>query len=75
MVTDYYDAYFHGFDGYDPVQRETLRKTLIAAEKRKGTWGAGGHACFGAESGRQNSDVGRTEESVESDILVVQHFL
>ena len=39
MVTDYYDAYFHGFDGYDPVQRETLRKTLIAAEKRKGTWG------------------------------------
>ena len=40
MVTDYYDAYFHGFDGYDPVQRETLRKTLTAAEKRKGTWGA-----------------------------------
>ena len=40
MVTDYYDAYFHGFDGYDPVQRETLRKTLIAAEKRKGTWSA-----------------------------------
>ena len=22
MVTDYYDAYFHGFDGYDPVQQE-----------------------------------------------------
>ncbi len=40
MVTDYYDAYFHGFDGYDPVQRETLHKTLTAAEKRKGTWGA-----------------------------------
>ena len=40
MVTDYYDAYFHGFDGYDPVQRETLRKTLIAAEKRKGRWNA-----------------------------------
>ena len=40
MVTDYYDAYFHGFNGYDPVQRETLRKTLTAAEKRKGTWGA-----------------------------------
>lgn len=38
MVTDYYDAYFHGFEGYAPVQRETLRKTLIAAEKRKGTW-------------------------------------
>lgn len=38
MVTDYYDAYFHGFEGYDPVQRETLRKTLIAAEKRKGAW-------------------------------------
>ena len=40
MVTDYYDAYFHGFDGYDPVQQETLRKTLIAAEKRKGRWNA-----------------------------------
>ena len=40
MVTDYYDAYFHGFDGYDPVQREDLHKTLIAAEKRKGRWNA-----------------------------------
>ena len=35
MVTDYYDAYFHKFDGYDPVQRETLRKTLTAYEKRR----------------------------------------
>jgi len=40
MVTDYYDGYFHGFDGYDPVQRENLHKTLIAAEKRKGRWNA-----------------------------------
>ena len=40
MVTDYYDAHFHGFDGYDPVQRENLHKTLIAAEKRKGRWNA-----------------------------------
>ena len=40
MVTDYYDAYFYGFDGYDPVQRENLHKTLIAAEKRKGRWKA-----------------------------------
>ena len=40
MVTDYYDAYFHGFDGYDSVQRENLHKTLIAAEKRKGRWNA-----------------------------------
>lgn len=40
MVTDYYDAYFYGFDGYDPVQRENLHKTLIAAEKRKGRWNA-----------------------------------
>ena len=40
IVTDYYDAYFHGFKGYDPLQRETLRKTLTAAEKRKvrGVW-------------------------------------
>ena len=35
MVTDYYDAYFHKFDGYDPVQRKTLRKTLTAYEKRR----------------------------------------
>lgn len=40
MVTDYYDAYFYGFDGYDPVQRKNLHKTLIAAEKRKGRWNA-----------------------------------
>ena len=73
-MTDYYDAYFHGFDGYDPVQRETLRKTLIAAEKRKGTWGAEDMPAW-SRSGRQNSDVGRTEESVESDILVIQHLL
>ena len=40
MVTDYYDAYFHGFEGYDPVQRETLRKTLTAYEKRKNPEGS-----------------------------------
>ena len=33
-------AFPHGFDGYDPVQRENLHKTLIAAEKRKGRWNA-----------------------------------
>ena len=47
IVTDYYDAYFHGFKGYDPLQRETLRKTLTAAEKRKGTWSVEEMATLG----------------------------
>ncbi len=46
MVTDYYDAYFQGFDGYNAMQRETLRKSLIAAEKRKGTWGVEDMTCL-----------------------------
>ena len=53
----------------DPAQDPDSRRE---AERHLG---CGGHACFGAESGRQNSDVGRTEESVESDILVIQHLL
>ena len=47
IVTDYYDAYFHGFKGYDPVQRETLRKTLTTAEKRRGTWSVEEMATLG----------------------------
>lgn len=46
MVTDYYDAYFQGFDGYNAMQRESLRKSLIAAEKRKGTWGVEDMTCL-----------------------------
>lgn len=42
VVTEYYDAYFNGFNGYTPAQREDLRKTLesggigreMSAEKR-----------------------------------------
>lgn len=41
IVNEYYDSYFNGFDGYNPAQRETLRKSLVAAEKRKGTWSVG----------------------------------
>ena len=26
VITDYYDAYFNGFDGFTPMQREDLRK-------------------------------------------------
>ena len=41
IVNEYYDSYFNGFDGYNPAQRETLRKSFVAAEKRKGTWSVG----------------------------------
>ena len=37
----------NGFKGYDPLQRETLRKTLTAAEKRKGTWSVEEMATLG----------------------------
>lgn len=55
IVTDYYDAYFHGFKGYDPVQRETLRKTLTAAEKRRGTWSVEEMATLGKKIDAKSS--------------------
>ena len=35
IVTEYYDVYFNGFDGYAPSHRDNIRSTLTAAEKRK----------------------------------------
>ena len=35
IVTEYYDVYFSGFDGYNPSKRDNIRSTLTAAEKRK----------------------------------------
>ena len=35
IVTEYYDVYFQGFDGYAPSKRDNIRSTLTAAEKRK----------------------------------------
>ena len=35
IVTEYYDVYFNGFDGYAPSRRDNIRSTLTAAEKRK----------------------------------------
>ena len=35
IVTEYYDVYFNGFDGYAPSRCDNIRSTLTAAEKRK----------------------------------------
>lgn len=35
IVTEYYDVYFQGFEGYAPSKRDNIRSTLTAAEKRK----------------------------------------
>ena len=29
VITEYYDTYFNGFDGFTPPQREDLRKSLL----------------------------------------------
>ena len=29
VITEYYDVYFNGFDGFTPMQREDLRKSLL----------------------------------------------
>ncbi len=36
MITEYYDAYFNGFTGYDTIRREAITKKLVGAAKRKG---------------------------------------
>ena len=33
VITEYYDAYFDGFDGFTPQQREDLRKSLVIDER------------------------------------------
>ena len=35
VITEYYDVYFNGFDGFTPPQREDLRKSLIIDDREK----------------------------------------
>ena len=36
VITEYYDTYFNGFDGFTPLQREDLRKSLVIDERNRG---------------------------------------
>lgn len=33
VITEYYDAYFNGFEGFTPQQREDLRKSLVIDDR------------------------------------------
>ena len=33
VITEYYDTYFNGFDGFTPLQREDLRKGLLIDDR------------------------------------------
>ena len=35
VITEYYDTYFNGFNGFTPPQREDLRKSLMIDERNK----------------------------------------
>ena len=36
VITEYYDTYFNGFDGFTPMQREDLRKSLVIDDRNSG---------------------------------------
>ncbi len=36
VITEYYDAFFNGFDGFTPQQREDLRKSLVIDDRNHG---------------------------------------
>ena len=35
VITEYYDTYFNGFEGFTPPQREDLRKSLVIDERNR----------------------------------------
>ena len=35
VITEYYDAYFNGFEGFTPQQREDLRKSLVIDDRHR----------------------------------------
>ena len=35
VITEYYDVYFNGFDGFTPQQREDLRKSLVIDDRNR----------------------------------------
>ena len=35
VITEYYDTYFNGFEGFTPPQRENLRKSLLIDERNR----------------------------------------
>ena len=36
VITEYYDVYFNGFEGFTPMQREDLRKSLLVDARNDG---------------------------------------
>lgn len=36
VITEYYDVYFNGFEGFTPQQREDLRKSLVIDDRNRG---------------------------------------
>ena len=36
VITEYYDVYFNGFEGFMPQQREDLRKSLVIDDRHRG---------------------------------------
>lgn len=36
VITEYYDSYFNGFEGFTPQQREDLRKSLVIDDRNRG---------------------------------------
>ena len=54
VITEYYDTYFNGFDGFTPLQREDLRKSLLIDDRNR--------------SDRQDEDEGQRAERIEQMI-------
>ena len=54
VITEYYDTYFNGFDGFTPLQQEDLRKSLLIDDRNR--------------SDRQDEDEGQRAERIEQMI-------
>ena len=46
VITEYYDVYFNGFDGFTPPQREDLRKSLLVDDRTNPNGKTCARACW-----------------------------
>lgn len=74
VITEYYDTYFNGFDGFTPPQREDLRKSLLIDERNKGGIRSENEAELNARIEKVIDEIERRRKELKVESLSFNTF-
>ena len=74
VITEYYDTYFNGFDGFTPPQREDLRKSLLIDERNKSGNRAEGETELNARIETVIDEIERRRKELKVESLSFNTF-